>query len=217
MAPVLVHVLDRTGLLGSCEIDRPAHNITYRWLVGLVVSRVIMPKFSFRSKPHPTSLLRDLQLPRGESNRTSLSSTPASIWYVLVNHVYLMTPNPAILGMKFLTRQLTATSILFVPDLCVKEPEALLKSSWAQLAHSFPPDTTCHVLQALGFEYCLEISDAKSVWTAIIKEAKELVERLIKKVESHLVCTCTIKNHSTPRLLFFYSKGGGPTSASTSY
>lgn len=106
-------------------------------------------------------------------------------------------------------KQTTAASaliyLLFVPDLCVKEPEKTLKSSWKQLRSSIccPSNGKAH---ALGFEYHLgSLSEEESVWESVRAQAKTLVEVL----KSEIIVSPIVESSSISSSLVVFSYGLG--------
>jgi hypothetical protein len=74
------------------------------------------------------------------------------------------------------------TSVLFVPDLCLKEPETSLKLSSTLLRRSIPRDIKAVFL---GFEYCLRCpSGTGTAWETVVAEADELVGCLAGQIEA---------------------------------
>jgi hypothetical protein len=73
-------------------------------------------------------------------------------------------------------------SVLFVPDLCLKEPETSLRLSLKILRRSIPRDTKAVFL---GFEYCLRSpSERGTAWETVEAEANELVKCLAGQIEA---------------------------------
>jgi hypothetical protein len=73
-------------------------------------------------------------------------------------------------------------SVLFVPDLCLKEPETSLKLSWTLLRRSIPRNIKAVFL---SFEYCLRCpSGSGTAWETVVAEADELVVCLAGQIEA---------------------------------
>jgi hypothetical protein len=73
-------------------------------------------------------------------------------------------------------------SVLFVPDLCLKEPETSLKLSLTLLRRSIPRGIKAVFL---GFEYCLgSPSEGGTAWETVVAEANKLVNCLAGQIES---------------------------------
>lgn len=131
--------------------------------------------FNFRSGANVTSNLGSVSFP--------MTRTASRLPRLLHSGDYCLLRHLATSIYQSLT---LPTSVLLVPDFCLKEPETSLKLSSTLLRHSIPRGIKALFL---GFEYCLRSSsEDATVWETVLAEARELVDCLARQIESIHVC-----------------------------